>query len=69
MVDMYSIMQNFFISSKKHDCFQSCSSSDTSIVTCKFIITAHFYNKRNYEKSPVFKMDIDSDMYFSVVQE
>lgn len=35
------------------------------VVTCTIIITiAHCYNKTNYGKIPVFKVDVNSEMYY-----
>lgn len=47
---------------------QSCSSCNF-IVTYEIIITAHFHTKANYGKIPLFKVDIGSNRYYSIVQE
>lgn len=39
------------------------------IVTYEIIITAHFHTKANYGKIPLFKVDIGSNTYYSIVQE
>lgn len=56
-VSTYSIMQVFHAVFPFNRVYHEYKNDN------KIIIIAHFYNKINYGKITVFKMDINSDMY------